>query len=214
MGGNTHRKLAPAVGPEAAFASLRIQMCFRPPDTPQGTPGRAGNGAKIVQATFTLLGVVTPAASAPRWNALFTPYVPGTGQVNEAGAAQSQATTGAAARLSLQAKLVTVRGRRVARLTGRIPGASGVRVQLRAGGRLVATVTTNASGAFTRQVPIARTTTFQARATVPARDATAGGCSPAITLPAGGTARCASVTAAAYTTSSPSVKVTVPRRGR
>ena len=198
-------------GPEAAFGSLRIQVCFRPPDVPQGSPGRAPGGARPLEATFTLLGVIRPSArpNNARWTAVFTPYARGTGRPDIAGTAQAQSVVRSDTQLTLQARVVSRGKRKFARLTGRLEDVAGARVQLLAGSRSLGFVTTRAGGAFSKTVRITRTTTFRARATVRQSDATASGCTPAVPLPGGGTARCASVTLGGFTATSRTVRVTV-----
>ena len=74
-------------GAEQAIASAKIQVCFGPPDVPQGTPGRAPLGAKLVDAVFVVGGVFTNPASLGMypWRSLWTPYTPGTGRPNAVG---------------------------------------------------------------------------------------------------------------------------------
>ncbi len=207
-------------GPEAAFASAKITVCFRPPDIPQGTPGRSPSGARLLQASFTLLGVFTSptGGSSLAWNALFTPYTPRVGQVNGAATAQAQSVRRSApAALTLRGSLSRRGKRTFARLTGRLTGSPGARVQLFAGNRSLGFVTASSTGAFSKTVAIKTTTSFRARASVAPLDVTSGGCSPAIPLTATLVARCASVTAGFATTvqsKTVTVRVKKAKRGR
>lgn len=191
-------------GPEAAFASAELQLCLRPPDLPPGTPGRSPQGARLLNATFTILGAFTVVGqSAAPWTALFTPYRPGFGSVNAADTVESQAIPRASGSVSLRGQLVRRGARSFARLTGSVAGAGApARIQLLAGSTVLAPVTTTAGGGFTKTVPIKRTTVFHARATVPEADLTSQGCAPAL-------AACSSVTAAGFTAESGNVTVKV-----
>ena len=91
-------------GPEAAYASARIQVCLASPyvDPPQGAPSRAS----LVIAVFTVRSVFTTPktrGSYP-WNASFVPFVPGTATPNPANSAQSTSFVRLPARLALKAR--------------------------------------------------------------------------------------------------------------
>lgn len=79
-------------GPEAAFASVKLQVCFRDPTLPQGDPRRSPSGAKFNTAAITLRGIFrNPAVPGLKlWRTLFTPYTPGTGNPNVAGTKEAQ----------------------------------------------------------------------------------------------------------------------------
>lgn len=191
-------------GPEAAFASAKLQVCLRPPDLPPGTPGRSPQGARFLNATFTILGAFTVVGqSAARWTALFTPYRPGFGSVNAADTVESQSIPRASGGVSLHGQLVRRGTGWFARLTGSVADAgAAARVQLLAGSSVLASITTAPSGGFTKTVPIKRTTVFRATATVPESDVTSQGCAPML-------AACSSVTAAGFTAESAKVTVKV-----
>jgi hypothetical protein len=81
-----------ATPPEAASGySARLVVCLPPPDVPDGTPGRATYGAKLLSATFTSTAISSPAAAGDyRWTSLWTPYTPTKGTVNAAGSVEAQ----------------------------------------------------------------------------------------------------------------------------
>ncbi len=211
-------------GAETAFGSTKLQVCLPPPDVPPGTPGRATFGVRVTDVRFTVSNIFSTAAGTSgelRWTAVFTPYTPGVGRPNAAGSVQAQAIVRSNAALTLRARLLTtsrkVRGKRVVlrsvRLTGSVPGASGARVTLLAGGRSIGQVTTDGSGSFSRTVRITRTTSYQARVSAPAGDVTPPTCTASIP----GVATCVSVTTGALSARSAVVRVVVPkakRRGR
>ena len=205
-----------ASGAEAAFASLKITLCLPPPDVPPGTPGRATNGVKLLDATITLQNVFTTGAGN-RWTAVFTPYTPGVGQVNVPGTAESQSVTRLGARLTITARRIRRGGRFFARITGRLRvGAEGIgdaTVRLTANGRAAGSARTNENGGFSKTVRIKRTTRFRARATAAGTEQS-GGCEPLLPLPTGGTARCTVVTLGSFTAASNTARVTVPKRKR
>jgi hypothetical protein len=74
-------------GPDAAFGSAKLQICFRDPSLPPGDPRRSPNGTKFLNAAFTLeKGIFgNPVAPGQKlWRSIFTPYRPGTGNANPA----------------------------------------------------------------------------------------------------------------------------------
>ena len=91
-------------GPEAAYASARIQVCLASPyvDPPQGAPSRAS----LVIAVFTVRSVFTTPKTrgAYAWNASFVPYTPGTATPNVANTAQSTSFVRLPVRLALKAR--------------------------------------------------------------------------------------------------------------
>src|SRR5215208_347528 len=70
-------------GAETGFAGLKLQVCFSSPDVP-ASAGGAPNGAQPIAASMTLTDVIanpqTPGTYT--WRTLFTPYQPGTANVN------------------------------------------------------------------------------------------------------------------------------------
>jgi hypothetical protein len=75
--------LVATTGGQAALGPAYIQVCLRPPDVPEGTPGRQPLGAKAYVVDATVNGVF--GTSSGTWIAFWTPYRPGVGQVNAAG---------------------------------------------------------------------------------------------------------------------------------
>ena len=90
---------AVTAGPEAAFASAKIQLCLA---GPIGTPA----GAQLEFAFFDVNGVfTTPSNTSDHiWHALFTPYVVGTPQPNPAGTVEGQAVVPGRVALTLKTK--------------------------------------------------------------------------------------------------------------
>jgi hypothetical protein len=81
-------------GPDAAFGSAKLQICFRDPTLPPGDPRRSPNGTKFLNTAFTLKKGIFGNPIAPGqklWRSIFTPYRPGTGNANAAGSAEAQA---------------------------------------------------------------------------------------------------------------------------
>jgi hypothetical protein len=76
-------------GAETALGPAKIVACLPPPDIPV-EKGGAPNGAKIINATFTLTGVLSQVTQGA-WLAFWTPWQAGTGQVNRAGTVVSPA---------------------------------------------------------------------------------------------------------------------------
>ena len=90
---------AVTAGPEAAFASAKIQLCLA---GPIGTPA----GAQLLFALFDVNGVFTnPSTTANRiWRATFTPYVPGTPTPNPGGTTEGQALSPGRVSLSVKTR--------------------------------------------------------------------------------------------------------------
>jgi hypothetical protein len=146
-------------GPEAAFASAKIQLCLA---GPIGTPA----GAQLFDAVFDVEGVFTnPTSSARRvWRALFTPYIAGTPTPNPAGTIESQAWAAARVNLSLNVKRLK---RGVVVLQGRLlvdgVGISGPNVDIYSGTRRVGRARVTPPGRFSLRKRIKRRTRYQAR---------------------------------------------------
>jgi hypothetical protein len=193
-------------GPEAAFASARMRVCLGSPYHPP--PAGAQAGASLIVAAFSVRGVFTnpgTRGSYP-WNAVFVPWTPGaaTPTLNTANAAQSTSITRLPVQLSLTAKRQRrgPRGKRrtFARVTACLTESGqairGVRVNILAGAtarraRRVAFGRTNSRGCVIRTIRVRTRALFiRASTSVPARDATAGGCQPTIA------ARCTDVSIA------------------
>jgi len=193
-------------GAEAAFASLRIRVCFASPYVPP--PQGSVSGASLLVAAFSVQGVfrnpVTP-GSYP-WNALFTPYTNGTATVNPANSAQSTSFTRLPVQLGISAKKIKRGKLSFARVTGCVKEAGravrGVTVNFAAGrsaGRVavVKRARTNARGCATVLIRLRyKVTYFRASTSIPDRDVTASpGCTPPLSAtPGGPPARCTSAT--------------------
>jgi hypothetical protein len=82
-----------ATGPAAGLGAYNLKICLPPWDLPAGTPGRAFQGAQLLDATLTLDKIFTAPTSTglSTWEALFTPYTPGKGTPNAAGTFEARA---------------------------------------------------------------------------------------------------------------------------
>ena len=188
----------PTTGSETALGAYKLSICLPPPDVPVGDPARAAQGAQLLEATFTVNGIFTTPTRGGllKWDTLFTPYNPGKGTPNAAGAFEARAFVPLPIILNLQAsykkatKTYTLSGR-VSR--GGLP-ASGLSVAIVRGAsvtalRRAASAKTGTSGTFrvTGKLTPRKTTFFQASASTPETDYTTQGCNaPATTFaPAG-----------------------------
>jgi len=167
-------------GPEAAFASVKIQLCLA---GPIGTPG----GAQLLDAFFDINGVFTnPTAGGYRvWRSTFTPYIPGTPNPNPAGTVEAQAFAPSA--VSVKLKVVSGKRGRIT-ISGRllVQGSpfAGADIDLYIGNKKVGrTLHTNRSGRFTTRRRIKRKTAFRALATFVGDRP--GGCAAPAIAPAG-----------------------------
>lgn len=181
--------------PENAFASARMRVCLPSPYIPP--PQGAASGASLIVAAFSVRGVFTnpgTAGSYP-WNGVFTPYTPGTGNVNAANSAQSTSIVRLPMRLTMTVKRERLRRAKrtfavvTACVTEAGQGVRGITVQFRGGptaaranrvnATRVASGATNARGCVTRRIRV-RTKSLYVRAIadVPARQAP--GCQPTI----------------------------------
>jgi hypothetical protein len=153
-------------GPEASFASAKIQVCFQSPYVDPAAGG-APSGAQLVAALFTISGVFrNPGTSRLAiWPSLFTPFVPGTATPNAAGTVESRAVVPIPLSITFTAKRV---GRRV-KFSGRVLVAgkpARAPIDLYAGAKKdnidkrVATTTSAKTGSFTFTRTASRKTTF------------------------------------------------------
>jgi len=150
----------------AALGGTQLVFCLARPDIPT-TAGGATFGAKFLSADLTLTGVFSPLAQGT-WFGVWTPWNPGVRTLNAAATAVSPAV--------IAPGLVTLSGRKlrgVKRLAGRVSqaGASIVtRVQILAGSKRIATVSSQGNGSFSYAVARgSKATAFRARAVVAAR---------------------------------------------
>ena len=147
---------AVTAGPEAAFASAKIQLCLA---GPIGTPA----GAQLLFALFDVNGVFTnPPTTADRiWRATFTPYVPGTPNPNPGGTTEGQALSPGRVSLSVKSKSlkrgrVTISGKLL--VDGR--PYRGAEIDLYVGTKRVASAKTNAAGNYTFRKKIKKKTRY------------------------------------------------------
>jgi hypothetical protein len=169
-------------GPEAAFASARIQVCLPSPyvPPPQGSP----SGASVIVAAFSVRGVFRSPSNrgTHAWNAVFIPYTPGTAAPNPANTAQSTAFV----RLPVQFGMTLKRQKRGKRTFAIVTacvkeagaGIRGLRVNFRSGKRRVASARTNARGCAKARIRVRRTMVVSALLDIPARQAP--GCQPTL----------------------------------
>lgn len=196
-------------GAEAALGSYKLVVCLAPDDVPVGTPGRSPNGARLLDATFTVDNVFTVPAGQSIWKAITTPYAAGIGAPNVAGTVETRAFVANGA-VTL-AKKVNAKARLV-KFTGKVTQAgaavSAARVVLLVNGKSAGfTARANASGNYSvvlKKTGKKTTSTFQARTTVAERDITATGCSsPTPGVPGG----CVSATASPFTAVSAKIRI-------
>ena len=174
-------------GPEAAYASARIQACLSSPyvPPPQGSPG----GASLLQAAFSVAGVFTSPTrrGSYAWNSVFVPYTPGSASPNPPNAAQSTSIVRLPVTFGMTVRRQKRGTRTFAVLTSCVKEAGsavrGLRINF-FGGRTVrgakrmATARTNARGCASSRLRIRRPLVVFAATAVPARQA--GGCSPTL----------------------------------
>jgi len=204
----------PTAGDATALGAYQMRICLPPWDIPVGSPGRAFEGAQLLDANFTVKGIFT-APTAPgllAWHTLFTPYTPGAGTPNLVGTFEARALVGAPS-LSLRASKKNGRYTLSGTATeGGVP-VSGASVAIQRGASATklgkaGSATTSATGAWSASGKLAgkKPVFFKATATVKERDATAQGCAtplPATIAPGG----CTSATLGAWTVSSPAAKL-------
>jgi hypothetical protein len=188
----------PTTGAETALGAYKLSICLPPPDVAVGDPRRATQGAQLLEATFTVNGIFTTPTGGGllKWDTIFTPYNPGQGTPNAAGAFEARAFVPLPIILNLQAsykkatKTYTLSGR-VSK--GALP-ASGLTVAIARGPsatklKQAASAKTGANGTFRLigKLKPRKTTFFQATASAGETDYTAQGCqAPATTFaPAG-----------------------------
>jgi hypothetical protein len=196
-------------GAEAALGAYKLVVCLGPDDVPTGTPGRSPNGARLLDATFTVDNVFTVPAGQSIWKAITTPYAAGTGAPNAAATVETRAFVANGA-VTL-GKLVNAK-RRLVKFSGKVTQAgsavAGARVTMLLNGKSTRfTARTNASGSYSvvlRKTGRKTTATFQARTTVAERDITTLGCaSPTPGIPGG----CVSATASPFTAVSAKIRI-------
>ncbi len=194
-------------GPEAALGAYKLVVCLAPDDVPVGTPGRSPNGARLLDATFTVNSIFTVPAGQSIWKTITTPWAGGV--PNAAGTVETRAFV-ANGTVTLAKKVNA--GKRLVKFTGKVTQAgtavSGARVSLLVNGKTAGfSARTNASGSYSivlKKTGKKTTSTFQARTTVAERDITSTGCtSPTPGVPGG----CVSATASAFTAVSAKIRI-------
>jgi len=206
----------PTAGPATALGAYNLRICLPPWDVPLGTPGRAFNGAQLLDAKFTVNKILTTPTGAGvlKWETLFTPYTPGKGTPNAAGTFEARAFVPIPILLGARVSYVkktntwTLRGTAT---EGSLP-LSGLTVKIARG--LSATklavkssVKTRANGSWKASSKLTpkKTTYFQVSASVGERDYTATGCQSPLTpfAPAG----CVTATLSPWSAKSAVVRV-------
>jgi hypothetical protein len=196
-------------GAEAALGAYKLVVCLAPDDVPVGTPGRSPNGARLLDATFTVDNIFTVPAGLSTWKAITTPYAAGIGAPNAAATVETRAFV-ANGTVTLAKKVNAAK--RLVKFTGKVTqagtGVSGARVTLLVNGKSAGfSARTNASGGYSivlKKTGKKTTSTFQARTTVAERDITSTGCaSPTPGIPGG----CVSATASPFTTVSARISI-------
>jgi hypothetical protein len=136
--------------PLGSAVSFTIAVCLPPPDVPAGTPARAPFGAKLVDATLRLTGVFSVIPSWYIWHLQATPYVAGTGNANTAGSVEAESQDRSPQDVSLSARVDRRTGQVVA--TGKVKqggkGVTGAKVQILAGNKALASVTSGPGGSY------------------------------------------------------------------
>lgn len=147
---------AVTAGPEATFASAKIQLCLP-------GPAASSSGAQLLFAFFDVNGVFTnPSSTQDRiWHATFTPYFPGTQTPNPAGTTEGQALV--PGRVSLTIKSKSLKKGRVI-ISGKLLVSGrpyrGAIIELYVGNRKVAQTQTKANGSYTFRRKIKKRTRF------------------------------------------------------
>ena len=195
-------------GPEAALGAYKLVVCLAPDDVPVGTPGRSANGARLLDATFTVENVFTNAPGDTVWKAITTPYAAGTGAPNAAATVETRALVSNGA-ITLSTRVAN-KAKRVVRATGKVTQAgaavAGAQVSLLLNGKSRFGIRTSGAGTYSivlRKTGKKTTTTFQARTTVAERDATSTGCASP-TLP---TVPCVNATLSPFTAVSRKIRI-------
>ena len=87
----------PTSGAATALGAYQLRICLPPWDVPVGTPGRAFQGAQLLDAQFSVKDVFTVPTSGGLlvWHTLFTPYTPLAGTPNLVGTFEARALVGA-----------------------------------------------------------------------------------------------------------------------
>ncbi len=189
----------PTAGPEQTLGGYKLSICLPPPDVPVGTPGRAFQGAQLLDAKLTLNNVFTTPTGGGliKWETLFTPYNPGVGTVNVAGTFEARAFVPLPIILGVQVKYKNKKARTYV-VSGKATegGApvSGLTLSVLRGLTAkkltrIGSAKTSATGGYSLGGKLAKKSTnfFQVSGSVGERDYTATGCASPLTpfAPAG-----------------------------
>ena len=194
-------------GADAALGAYKLVVCLAPDDVPLGTPGRSPNGARLLDATFTVDNIFTVPAGQSIWKAITTPWAGGA--PNAAGTVETRAVVGNGT-VTLAKKVNAPR--RLVKFTGKLTqsgtAVSGAKVTLLVNGKSAGfSARTNGSGSYSivlKKTGKKTTSTFQARTTVAERDITTTGCaSPTPGVPGG----CVNATASTFTAVSAKIRI-------
>ena len=143
-------------GPEATFASAKVQFCLA---GPIGTPA----GAQLEFAFFDVNGVFSNPTSTTDhiWHATFTPYVAGQPVPNPAGTTEGQAVVPGRVGLTMKTKslkhgVVTVSGRLT--VDGQAFGGALVELYKPGSAKRIGKARTKGNGNYTIRIKIKKTT--------------------------------------------------------
>jgi hypothetical protein len=185
-------------GTETAFGSYKLVICLRSPDLAPSEANRSTGGTKIDRFVLTLGGFTVPTARGNyRWHSLWTPYGPGSGNVNAPGTVEAQSIVQIpAGLLSLGAKKVPqeIDGtlRTIVKLSGRLQldglPAGNVKLGFSHGPSLseltsFGSATTGKTGTFLLTSIFSRPTYFQGGVTIPRQELGAAGCTASFGVP-------------------------------
>jgi hypothetical protein len=214
----------PTTGADAAFSAAKLVLCLpNPYEEAQPPSSRAASGAKIIDAKIALsAGVLTnpPAAGTYLWRTVVTPWMTNSPLPNAAGTIETQAVVTIPSKLSLKAKVKTVRHKRRGRTTVRnsvllsgsllenLMGVAGAKVMFFANAKTAGSTTTRTDGSFSRTTGLVKKTSLKATATVPTREAECVSPLPATSAPGG----CVAATLAGYRISSNTALATPRKR--
>jgi hypothetical protein len=196
-------------GAEAGLGAYKLVVCLAPDDVPQGTPGRSPNGARLLEALFTVNSIFTVPAGQSVWKAITTPYLASVGAPDVAGTVETRAVVGTGA-VTITAKVT--KAKRTVRFAGKVTQAgaavAGAQVSLLVNGKARFRARTTAGGNYSvvlKKTGKKATTSFQARVTVAERDITSTGCASPL-LPG---VACVNATASAFTAVSRIIRITL-----
>jgi hypothetical protein len=212
-------------GPFSAFASTSTILCLP-------HPSLATFKIKLLSATLHIGSVFDNPATpgSYRWTAINTPWDPAMPTINAAGTIETQSVERTPVETSFNGKLVT-KTKRVrhgkhldllysysAKLSGNVTAggdpAADANVNLFAGTKKIATLTTNGNGGFTKTVALKKTTTFHAAFSQESQTLVGASCQPAIPVAPGVDLPCGSITQAGFSETTGNKTVKKPKRTR